>query len=121
MLMPNLYGNIIGNIACGITGGPGMSSGMNLGDRHAVFETGTRNTGTSLKGQDVANPTAFIRAGIDMLRYLGCDKHADLISDALWKTIAVDLFHTKDIQGEKKASEIVDQTLRNITAIQRQQ
>lgn len=41
MLMPNLYGNIISNIACGLVGGPGLVSGMNIGDRYAVFETVT--------------------------------------------------------------------------------
>ncbi|KAK6009309.1 hypothetical protein OSTOST_25786 [Ostertagia ostertagi] len=35
---------------------------MNIGNEYAVFETGTRNTGTSLAGKDAANPTAFIRA-----------------------------------------------------------
>ena len=39
MLMPNLYGNIISNIACGLVGGPGLVSGMNLGNKYAVFET----------------------------------------------------------------------------------
>lgn len=39
MLMPNLYGNIISNIACGLVGGPGLVSGMNIGERYAVFET----------------------------------------------------------------------------------
>jgi isocitrate dehydrogenase (NAD+) len=39
LLMPNLYGNIISNIACGLVGGPGLVSGMNIGDKCAVFET----------------------------------------------------------------------------------
>ncbi|PIO58881.1 hypothetical protein TELCIR_19673, partial [Teladorsagia circumcincta] len=39
MLMPNLYGNIISNIACGLVGGPGLVSGMNIGNEYAVFET----------------------------------------------------------------------------------
>lgn len=39
LLMPNLYGNIISNIACGLVGGPGLVSGMNIGDKYAVFET----------------------------------------------------------------------------------
>uniref|UniRef100_A0A915E9U4 Isopropylmalate dehydrogenase-like domain-containing protein n=1 Tax=Ditylenchus dipsaci TaxID=166011 RepID=A0A915E9U4_9BILA len=76
MLMPNLYGNIISNIACGLVGGPGLVSGMNIGEKYAVFETGTRNTGTTLAGNDVANPTAFIRAGVDMLKYLELDEYA---------------------------------------------
>lgn len=94
--MPNLYGNIISNIACGLVGGPGLVSGMNIGDKHAVFETvtkeffikpiqGTRNTGTSLAGRDIANPTAFIRASVDMLRYLELHSDANRLSDALFE------------------------------------
>lgn len=91
MLMPNLYGNILSNIGCGIVGGPGLMSGINVGDKYAVFETvhfrfwvnikckfyfsnifeGSRNTGTSIAGKDIANPMAFLRAGVDMLYYLG--------------------------------------------------
>lgn len=39
MVMPNLYGDVLSNIACGVIGGPGLVSGMNLGSRYAVFET----------------------------------------------------------------------------------
>lgn len=39
LLMPNLYGNIISNIACGLVGGAGLTSGLNIGDKFAVFET----------------------------------------------------------------------------------
>ena len=39
VLMPNLYGNIISNVACGLVGGPGLVSGINVGDDYAVFET----------------------------------------------------------------------------------
>ncbi|KJH49908.1 putative isocitrate dehydrogenase, NAD-dependent [Dictyocaulus viviparus] len=114
MLMPNLYGNIISNIACGLVGGPGLVSGMNIGEKYAVFETGTRNTGTTLAGKDLANPTAFIRASVDMLRYLDCNYHANLISDALWKTLVEQRVHTKDIGGTFKASDVVNMTLENI-------
>ncbi|CAI4231602.1 unnamed protein product [Auanema sp. JU1783] len=114
MVMPNLYGNIISNIACGLVGGPGLVSGMNLGVKYAVFETGTRNTGTSLAGKDLANPTAFIRASVDMLRYLGCHYHANLISDALWMSLVTQQVHTSDVGGTAKTSELIDTTLRNI-------
>ncbi|VDO75912.1 unnamed protein product [Haemonchus placei] len=119
MLMPNLYGNIISNIACGLVGGPGLVSGMNIGEEYAVFETGTRNTGTSLAGKDLANPTAFIRASVDMLRYLGCHQHADLISDALWKTLVEQRVHTRDVGGNHTASEVVNVTLENISTMMR--
>ncbi|CAB3402362.1 unnamed protein product [Caenorhabditis bovis] len=108
MLMPNLYGNIISNIACGLVGGPGLVSGMNIGDDYAVFETGTRNTGTTLAGQDLANPTAFIRASVDMLRFLGLQTHADIISDSLFRTLVDKKIHTRDIGGDHKTSELVN-------------
>lgn len=93
-----------------MVGGPGLVSGLNLGTRYAVFETGTRNTGipplkayfycllfvclgTGLAGKDTANPTAFIRASVDLLNYLGHFEHANLISDALYKTLTVDKIH----------------------------
>ncbi|TMS38743.1 hypothetical protein L596_005397 [Steinernema carpocapsae] len=114
MLMPNLYGNIISNIACGLVGGPGLVSGINVGDDYAVFETGTRNTGTSLAGTDKANPTAFIRAGVDMLRYLNYNSHANLISDALFKAITESRLHTPDVGGDARASELVQAVIKNI-------
>nr|CAD2182122.1 unnamed protein product [Meloidogyne enterolobii] len=107
LLMPNLYGNIISNIACGLVGGPGLVSGMNIGEEYAVFETGTRNTGTSLTGKDLANPTAFIRAAIDMLRYLGLDGYADKMSDALFIALTERKLHTPDIGGTCHSSDIV--------------
>ncbi|CAD5223205.1 unnamed protein product [Bursaphelenchus okinawaensis] len=114
MLMPNLYGNIISNIACGLVGGPGLVSGMNIGEHYAVFETATRNTGTSLAGQDKANPTAFIRAACDMLTYLSLPQYANLISDALFKALTIDKIHTADIGGNASSSELVEKCLEYI-------
>lgn len=114
MLMPNLYGNIISNIACGLVGGAGLVSGVNIGDDYAVFETATRNTGTTLAGNNIANPTAFIRAGVDMLCYLGLNDYANLISDALFKTLTIDRIHTPDVGGDSSCSEVVDSVLRHI-------
>jgi isocitrate dehydrogenase (NAD+) len=87
---------------------------MNIGEKYAVFETGTRNTGTSLTGKDVANPAAFIRASVDLLCYLGLNDHANLISDALFRALTEQRVHTKDIGGEAKTHEIVDAVLVNI-------
>jgi len=114
MLMPNLYGNIISNIACGLVGGPGLVSGMNIGDKYAVFETGTRNTGTSLAGKDLANPTAFIRSGVDMLRYLELHEYANKLSDALYKALNEQKMLTGDVGGACKTSEVVEAVIENL-------
>jgi hypothetical protein len=42
MVLPNLYGNIIANIATGLVGGAGVVSGVNIGDKYAVFELVSR-------------------------------------------------------------------------------
>ena len=43
MVMPNLYGNIISNIGCGLVGGPGIVAGQNVGEDYAIFETVSAN------------------------------------------------------------------------------
>jgi len=79
-----------------------------------VFETGTRNTGTSLAGRDVANPTAFIRAAIDMLRYVELHEHANRISDALFRALTEDKVHTPDIGGSSRSSQVVAAVINNL-------
>jgi len=46
----NLYGSILGSIACGLAGGPGVVAGANFGPEHMLFEQGTRNTGHKIAG-----------------------------------------------------------------------
>lgn len=94
MNMTNLYGTIVSNVICGIAGGAGLLSGKNYGDHYAIFEPGTRNTGTAIAGKNIANPVAMLNASVDMLYHLGHKHHADAISDAVYKTICEDKIHT---------------------------
>merc|ERR1712012_154665 len=48
MVLTNLYGTIVSNLLCGLIGGPGVISRVNVGPRYAIFEPATRNTGSSL-------------------------------------------------------------------------
>uniref|UniRef100_A0A8B9HXS2 Isocitrate dehydrogenase (NAD(+)) 3 non-catalytic subunit gamma n=1 Tax=Astyanax mexicanus TaxID=7994 RepID=A0A8B9HXS2_ASTMX len=70
MVMPNLYGNVVSNVCAGLVGGPGLVPGANLGSDYAVFETATRNTGKSIAGRNIANPTAMLLASCLMLDHL---------------------------------------------------
>lgn len=94
MNMTNLYGTIVSNVICGIAGGAGLLSGKNYGDHYAIFEPGTRNTGTAIAGKNIANPVAMLNASVDMLYHLGHKHHADAISDSIYKTICEDKIHT---------------------------
>jgi isocitrate dehydrogenase len=93
-LTTNLYGSITSNVICGLIGGAGLLSGRNYGDHFAVFEPGTRNTGSAIAGKNIANPFAMLNASVDMLNHLGHNQHANAISDAIYETIVTDKVHT---------------------------
>lgn len=62
--------------------------------QYAVFEPGTRNTGTAIAGKNIANPIAMLNAAVDMLDHLGHKVYADAISDSINKTISEDRVYT---------------------------
>ncbi|KAH9518924.1 Isocitrate dehydrogenase [NAD] subunit gamma 1, mitochondrial [Bulinus truncatus] len=107
LLMPNLYGNILSNIACGLIGGAGVSAGMNIGDTCAVFESGTRNSGRSLKNKNIANPAGILLASCDMLSYLGHLEHAKLIRDSVFTVISDKQIRTPDVGGNSTTMDFV--------------
>ena len=97
MVMPNLYGGILTNIASGITGGPGMTPGCNIGDKYALFESGTRHRGQDLVGLNSWNPTAILLTTAMMLRRLNFPHFADILEASLYRTLRS--HKTKDIGG----------------------
>ncbi|KAF5902065.1 isocitrate dehydrogenase [NAD] subunit gamma, mitochondrial-like, partial [Clarias magur] len=87
MVMPNLYGNVVSNVCAGLVGGPGLVPGANYGNNYAVFETATRNTGKSIAGRNIANPTAMLLAGCLMLDHLRLHEYASMIRNAIFITM----------------------------------
>uniref|UniRef100_A0ABM0GXH0 Isocitrate dehydrogenase [NAD] subunit, mitochondrial n=1 Tax=Saccoglossus kowalevskii TaxID=10224 RepID=A0ABM0GXH0_SACKO len=114
MVMPNLYGNILSNIGAGLVGGPGVVPGCNIGSDYAVFESGTRNTGASIAGKNIANPTAMLLASTLMLEHLNLHDYAKTISDAIWKTISQDKIHTPDLGGMATTTDVVHNIMKEI-------
>ncbi|CAG9759329.1 unnamed protein product [Ceutorhynchus assimilis] len=114
MIMTNLYGSIVSNVVCGLIGGAGILSGRNYGDHYAVFEPGTRNTGTAIAGKNVANPLAMLNASVDMLNHLGHKRHADLIQRAIYKTVSEDQILTPDLGGSAKSTDVVQRVIDHI-------
>lgn len=62
--------------------------------QYAVFEPGTRNTGTAIAGKNVANPVAMLNASCDLLEYLELYDYAELIRSAIHQTLEEDGVHT---------------------------
>ncbi|XP_043191305.1 isocitrate dehydrogenase [NAD] subunit gamma, mitochondrial-like [Amphibalanus amphitrite] len=106
MVMPNLYGTVVSNVACGLAGGPGIMSGRNYGTEYAVFEPGTRNTGSGMVGMNIANPLAMLNAACDLLSHLALDQHEALIRSAIDRAIGERIL-TPDAGGSQTTSNVV--------------
>src|SRR5918996_1152769 len=82
LLLENLYGDIVSDLAAGVVGGLGGVPGANLGDTHALFES-VHGSAPDIKGKNIANPTAIILAAVMMLEYISEKNAAARISAAL--------------------------------------
>lgn len=60
----------------------------------AVFEPGTRNTGTAIAGKNIANPISMMNSAADLLEHLQLENHSVWLREAIDKTINVDKIHT---------------------------
>ena len=100
MVLPNLYGDIISDLACGLVGGLGVAPGANIGDDCAVFEP-THGSAPKYKGQNKVNPTATILSGVLMLRHLGEMDAADRLEAAVAQVIRAGRSVTYDMKPDR--------------------
>jgi isocitrate dehydrogenase len=82
----NLNGDYMSDAAAAQVGGLGMAPGGNIGDGLALFEA-THGTAPKYAGQDQVNPSSLILSGVMMLQYMGWTEAADLIVEAMTKTV----------------------------------
>jgi len=107
LVLPNLYGDIVSDLAAGLVGGLGVAPGANIGDAGAVFEP-VHGSAPKYAGQNKANPTALILSGVMMLRHLGEQRAAELVETALREIIAEGRSTTYDLGGNAGTSEFAD-------------
>jgi len=106
LVLPNLYGDIISDLASGLVGGLGVAPGANVGAKIAVFEP-VHGSAPKYAGQDKVNPTATILSGMLMLRHLGEDEAADAVELAVAETIAAGEYVTYDLKPTRDDSTAV--------------
>ena len=94
VVLPNLQGDIVSDLAAGLVGGLGFAPSANIGTHISIFEA-VHGTAPDIAGLGVANPTALILSGLMMLRHLGLTRHAAAIENALLKALE-DGIHTGD-------------------------
>ena len=107
LLLENLYGDIISDLAAGLVGGLGIVPGANIGELGAVFEA-VHGSAPDIAGMGIANPTAMLQSAILMLRYLNERDAAELIEKALIHTLATKDVRTKDLGGTASTMEFTE-------------
>ncbi len=118
LAMPNLNGDYLSDALAAQVGGLGMAPGANIGDGYAVFEA-THGSAPKYAGLDKVNPSSLILSGKMMLEYIGWNEAAQLIWDALAKTIqqkivTYDLARQLEGAKEVKCSEFAEAIVKNI-------
>lgn len=97
LVLPNLYGDIVSDLAAGLIGGLGLAPGANIGDEFAVFEA-THGSAPKYKGLNKMNPFALTLSGVMMLRHLGENRAADRLEKAVTTVIQEGVYLTYDLK-----------------------
>jgi isocitrate dehydrogenase (NAD+) len=121
MVLPNLYGDIVSDLAAGLIGGLGVAPGANFGKGVAVFEP-THGSAPKYAGQNMANPIAQMLSGMLMLRHLGEMDAADNLERAIadlireGKSVTYDMKPTRDDPTAVGTSEVADAIIDKLEA-----
>ncbi|GAQ94924.1 isocitrate dehydrogenase [Thermodesulfovibrio aggregans] len=98
LVLPNLYGDIISDLAAGLIGGLGLAPGANIGDEYAVFEP-THGSAPKYKGLNKVNPFAIILSAVMMLNHIGEKEAASKIEKAISEIIKEGKYVTYDMKS----------------------
>jgi isocitrate dehydrogenase (NAD+) len=113
LLMPNLYGDIVSDLAAGLVGGLGIVPGANIGEKHAVFEA-VHGTAPDIVGKGKANPTALMQSAALMLAHLGERNASRSLQSAIEKVYAEGKHLTGDVGGQASTSEFTEAVIRHM-------
>ena len=105
IVMPNLYGDILSDVAAQIAGSVGLAGSANIGEQCAMFEA-IHGSAPRRAGQNLANPSGLLQGAIMMLNHIGQTAVAEKVQNAWLKTIE-DGIHTYDIFKEGTSKEKV--------------
>jgi isocitrate dehydrogenase (NAD+) len=107
LLLTNLYGDIVSDLAAGLVGGLGVVPSANLGLEAAIFEA-VHGTAPDLAGKNLANPTAILMSGVMMLDHLGEIEAAQRVDAALRHVYREGKHLTKDAGGTATTTQFTD-------------
>jgi isocitrate dehydrogenase (NAD+) len=107
LLLPNLYGDVVSDLAAGLVGGLGVVPSGNIGDEAALFEA-VHGTAPDITGKGIANPTAILMSGAMMLNYLKDTEASRRILQALDRVYREGKCVTRDVGGTATTREFTE-------------
>lgn len=113
LVLPNLYGDILSDLAAGLVGGLGIIPGANIGENVAVFEA-AHGSAPQIAGMNIANPIATMLSGVLMLRHIKEYDSADKIENAITQLIKEGKTLTSDLGGEASTSDFADAVIEKL-------
>lgn len=113
LLLPNLYGDIVSDLAAGLVGGLGIVPGANMGETHAVFEA-VHGSAPDIAGQGKANPTALMLSSVMLLLHLGENEAAKKLQTAIEGVYREGKHLTGDVGGSSSTEEFTDAVVRSL-------
>ncbi len=113
LVLPNLYGDIVSDLAAGLVGGLGVAPGANIGPEAAVFEA-VHGSAPKYAGQNKANPTALMLSGVLLLRHIGQQAAAQRVEDAIRSVLAEGRTVTYDLGGTAGTSDFADAMVKRL-------
>ena len=116
MVTPNLYGNLVANVAAGLMGGPGVIPGGNIGSDVAIFEQGARHVGHDIEGKGVANPTAILLSTAMLLRHMSLLSFADRLEKGVLDVIKEGVALTPDMGGSASTMDFANAVVHKASA-----
>jgi 3-isopropylmalate dehydrogenase len=105
ILTPNLFGDILSDVAAELVGGMGMAPSGCLGDRHSYFES-VHGSAPDIAGRGIANPLATVLSSQMMLEHLGRQAAADALGRAVERLLAERTVLTPDLGGTATTAEV---------------
>ncbi|MFL6451553.1 MAG: isocitrate/isopropylmalate dehydrogenase family protein [Bryobacteraceae bacterium] len=113
LLLPNLYGDIVSDLAAGLVGGLGIVPGANMGEGHAVFEA-VHGSAPDIAGQGKANPTAMMLSGVMLLTHLGENEAAARLQSSIEAVYREGRSLTGDLGGTASTQQFTDAVVRQL-------
>lgn len=115
LVLTNLYGDIMSDLAAGLVGGLGVVPSGNMGETVAVFEA-VHGTAPDIAGKDIANPTALLMSAILMLRHVNEVSAAKRMEDSLHTVYKEGKHLTRDVGGSASTTEFTETVIRTMKA-----